>query len=53
MAAVSSELSNGACFLVWLTWDQIPGYNAYEEIDHLNDCFVPHDLAWTETERDY
>jgi metacaspase-1 len=27
---------------------QMPGYNAYEEVDHLNECLVPYDFAWTE-----
>ena len=26
---------------------QMPGYNASEEVDHLDECLVPHDFAWT------
>lgn len=26
---------------------QLPGYNATEKIDHVDECLVPHDFAWT------
>ena len=26
---------------------QLPGYNAAEKIDHVNECLVPYDFAWT------
>lgn len=26
---------------------QLPGYNALEVIDHVDECLVPHDFAWT------
>ncbi len=27
---------------------QIPGRNGFEEVDHVDECLVPHDFAWTE-----
>ena len=27
---------------------QMPGRNGFEEIDHVDECLVPHDFAWTE-----
>lgn len=26
---------------------QMPGYNAQETVDHVDECLVPHDFAWT------
>jgi len=36
---------------------QMPGYNAFEEVDHVNECLVPYDFDWTEeraiTDKDF
>ncbi len=26
---------------------QIPGYNAFDEVDHIDECLVPHDFDWS------
>ena len=27
---------------------QMPGYNSFEEVDHVDECLVPYDFAWNE-----